>query len=334
MISPLRGAAAALAGVTVAAALWLAAQPAAACGCGIAIEASVSEESGLVIEQPGAEKIVLSLDLSSDGTERAAVVLPVPGVPAVEAIEHGDPLAYLDLATAPPPTVGSSAGGGDTATAAQVDVIGREAVGGYDVARLGAGDGRALSAWLTDNGYTLPAGAEPILSDYADEGWRFVAIRLAPQSEGRLKPLAVSFATNDVVYPMRLEQLATEPVNLTLYTLADGERQVDGLETVFAAPVDELEPPPPSQLGGLLAEGSEVTRMEARGADPEAFTSDLLVDPVEPELEPTATATADAAAPASSDGDGGVSTLGVLAIIAAGLAFAAGLILIMRPRSE
>ena len=34
---------------------------------------------------------------------------------------------------------------------------------------------------------------------------------------------------------MRLEQLATEPVNLTLYTLADGERTVDGLETAFAA---------------------------------------------------------------------------------------------------
>jgi hypothetical protein len=76
----------------------------------------------------------------------------------------------------------------------------------------------------------------------------------------------------------------------------------------------------------------EATVSEESGADPEAFTSDLLVDPAELELEPAASG--EAAVPASSDGDGGVSTAGVLAIIAAGLAFAAGLILIMRPRSE
>ncbi|HEY8002214.1 MAG TPA: DUF2330 domain-containing protein [Solirubrobacterales bacterium] len=330
MSSPLRAAAAALALLGAAAALWLAAHPAGACACGIAIEATVSEESGLVIERPGREQIVLSLDLSSDSSERAAVVLPVPGLPTVDAIEDGDPLAYLDLATAtaPAPAVGSSAGGGEAAAAPPVEVIGRENVGGYDVARLGAGDALALDHWLSENGYTLPAGAEPILSDYIDAGWSFVAIRLAPEAEGRLKPLRVSFATDEAVYPMRLEQLATSPVNLTLYTLADGERKVDGLETVFAAPVDELDPAPPPQLADLLAEGTEVTRMEALDVDPASFTTDLLIDPVEPELEPAAAATVDAAV---SD-DGGVSTAGVLALIAAGLAFAVGLILITRPR--
>ena len=63
-------------------------------------------------------------------------------------------------------------------------MIGRENVGGYDVARLGAGDGAALQEWLDRNGYPLPEGAEPILSDYANEGWRFVAIRLAPKADG------------------------------------------------------------------------------------------------------------------------------------------------------
>jgi hypothetical protein len=331
--SPLRAAAAALALTCAAAALWLAAQPAGACACGIAIEATVSEESGLVIERPGQEQIVLSLALTSDGGERAAVVLPVPGVPSVDAIEHGDPLAYLDLATAPAPAVGSSAGGGETAAAPPVDVIGRENVGGYDVARLGAGDAQALDRWLSENGYTLPAGAEPILADYVEEGWHFVAIRLAPKSDGRLKPLEVSFATDELVYPMRLEQLATSPVNLTLYTLADGERKVDGLETVFAAPVDELDPPPPQQLGDLFAAGSDVTRMEALDADPANFTTDLVIDPVEPELEP-APANATTEADAAVSDEGGVSTAGVLALIAAGLAFALGLILITRPRGD
>ena len=77
--------------------------PAGACACGIAIEATVSEESGLVVEGDGSERIVLSLDLASDGAERAAVVLPVPGKPTVAAIEHGDPIAYLEQATDHPP---------------------------------------------------------------------------------------------------------------------------------------------------------------------------------------------------------------------------------------
>lgn len=332
MSSTARRTAAALAALAAALALWLAAQPAGACACGIAIEATISEESGLVIEQPGREQIVLSLDLTSDGSERAAVVLPVPGIPTVDAIERGDPLAYLELATAPPPepVVGAEAGA-DTAGAPRVDVIGRETVGGYDVSRLGAGDPEALSRWLDRNGYTLPAGAEPILADYINEGWSFVAIRLAPEAEGRLKPLRVAFATDEIVYPMRLAQLGTEPVNLTLYTLADGERQVDGLTTVFAAPVAELEPAPPAELAELFAGGTDVTRMEALGVDPASFTSDLLVDPVEPELEP-GTASADTVA--TPDGDGGVSTAGVLAIIAAGLAFAVGLFLLTRQRGE
>ncbi len=270
--------AAAAAVLAIGAALSLAAPPAGACACGIAIDASVSEESGLVIEGPGSERIVLSLDLTSDGGRRAAVVLPVPGLPAVEAVTGGDPLAYLDRATAPAPAVGSSAGGADTA-APPIDVIGRETVGGYDVARLGAGDAGALDDWLDRNGYVLPAGAGPILGEYVDEGWRFVAIRLAPGAEGRLKPLAVSFPTERAVYPMRLAQLGTEPVNLTLYTLADGERSVDGLDSVFAAPVDDLEPPPPPRLAALFGEGEQVTRLEAVGVSPASFTADLVIEP-------------------------------------------------------
>ena len=316
----------------LAAAALSSARPAEACACGIAIEANVSEERALVIEQGGRESIVLSLDLTSDGTERAAVVLPVPSEPDVEAVRGGDPLAYLDVATQPAPAVGSSGGGDDTAGAPPVDVIGRETVGGYDVARLGAGDAAALDRWLSDNGYTLPAGAEPILAEYVDEGWRFVAIRLAPESNGPLKPLGVSFETDEYVYPMRLAQLATVPLSLTLFTLADGERQVDGLDTVWAGTVDELSPQPPPGIGQIFGQGGYVTRLEAPPADPAQFTSDLLIDPVEAEIAPADTSAAATTVETTDDGD--ISTAGVVALIAAGLAFAIGLILIMRPRSR
>ncbi len=143
-------------------------------------------------------------------------------------------------------------------------MLGRETIGGYDVARLGAGDAAALEGWLDRNGYALPPGAEPILDEYVGEGWRFVAIRLAPGADGRLKPLAVSFPTEAPVYPMKLAQLGTEPVNLTLYVLADGERSVEGLDPAFAAPVADLDPPPPPRLAPLLEQGERGD--PARGA--------------------------------------------------------------------
>jgi Uncharacterized protein conserved in bacteria (DUF2330) len=315
-------AAAALAAAT---ALAFASAPAGACACGIAIDATVSEESALVVERPGGERIVLSLDLASDGSERAAVVLPVPGTPEVTAIDDGDPLAYLDLATQPEPAVGSSAGGGgDTSAAPGVDVIGRDRIGGYDVARLASGDPAALDRWLADNGYSLPDGAEPILADYVTEGWRFVAIRLAPGAEGRLKPLSLDFETEETIYPMRLAQLSSVPIAITLYTLADGPRTTQWLSEAWSGEVGELSPPPPDELAELFAEGSWVTRLEGSGLDPSTFNEDLVVEAAP--VAATSGATAVAETPELiSEQDSGISTGGVIALIVAGLAFALAL---------
>ena len=84
-------------------------------------------------------------------------------------------------------------------------------IGGYDVTRLRADDAGALDDWLDENGYTLPDGAEPILADYVDEDWRFVAIRLAAGAAGALKPLRVAFDTDAPVYPMQLAQFVLDP---------------------------------------------------------------------------------------------------------------------------
>ena len=259
-----------------AAALVAGGSPAGACACGVAIEASVGEEQALVVDHHHRESILLSLDLASDSAKaRPAIVVPVPGVPEVAAIEHGDPLAYLERATTPEPEPGAS--GGVESAGAGVDVLGRDEIGGYDVARLGAADGAALERWLGDNDYTLPAGAEPILSDYADEDWRFVAIKLAAGSKGRLRPLKISFDSDETIYPMRLEQLATEPLALTLFVLAPAERRVKGLDRTFSGTVDELDPPPPAALEDLFGSDDHVTRIEAHG-DASGFKRDLVIE--------------------------------------------------------
>lgn len=290
--------------------LWSATQPADACGCGVAIEAEVNSESGLVVVGPGEEQIILSLDLESAGDERAAVILPVPGVPEVAAIEDGDPLAYLEVATRPPPEVSSGSGDEDGATAGAappVDVIGREEIGGYDVTRLASSDPKALDTWLDKNGYEVPDGAGPIFDSYIRQGWKFVAIRLAPDSDGRLKPLRVSFPIDIPVYPMRLSQLSKRPIDLTLYTLADGERQVEGLDTVWSGAVTELSPAPPPELAELFEQGSDVTRMEVDGAAPESFDTDLVIEPlteIESADTPADVTSTSEEVPADDSGDG------------------------------
>lgn len=283
MRTAIRGAAIPAVLIAVVASAWSATQPAEACGCGVAIEAEVNSESALVVSTPGKEEIILSLDLESASDERAAVVLPVPGIPEVAAIEDGDPLAYLEEATQPPPEVGSGSGDDDGATAGAappVDVIGREEIGGYDVTRLASNDREALDTWLDRNGYEVPDGAEPIFASYIRQGWKFVAIRLADDSDGRLKPLRVSFDVDIPIYPMQLSQLSSRPVDLTLYTLADGERQVEGLDTVFSGAVSSLDPQPPPELAELFEEASHVTRLEVEGAAPESFETDLVIEPL------------------------------------------------------
>jgi hypothetical protein len=118
----------------------------------------------------------------------------------------------------------------------------------------------------------------------------------------------VSFRADIPVYPMKLSQLSTRPINLTLYTLADGQRQVEGLDTVYNSPVTALDPAPPPELADLFKEGDYVTRMQVTNAPPESFDTDLVIEPLT-EAEAAATANdvtppAAASKPETSDEDG------------------------------
>ena len=266
-----------------AAAFVLSVAPAGACACGIALEASVVEERAIVAESRFGETIVAEFDLSSDGPRPAAVVIPVPADPMVSAV-RGDPIGYLDAATTPPPPeLEGTTEDGAPAVGSGVDVVDRDVIGGYDVTILSARDPGALGRYLADNGYTLPAGARPILSDYVEERWSFVAIKLAEGAEGSLKPLRIDFSTarlteGELVYPMKLSQLAGEPVGLTLYVIADGPRSVDGLERTFDAPLAELDPAPPEEVELIAQLGSHVSRLEAAALDPGSLSEDLVVE--------------------------------------------------------
>lgn len=104
-------------------------------------------------------------------------------------------------------------------------MVGRERLGPFDVARLTATDPAALRNWLKANGFQLPASLAAELRPYVAQRWEYVAIRLAPAGAdrrltGTLDPLRLSFASDRLVYPMRLSRLAKTPQSLGLYVLA------------------------------------------------------------------------------------------------------------------
>ena len=262
---------------------WL---PSTALACGMPLQARIPSEQALISFADGREEIITSLHLQSDGPG-AAVIFPVPGVPEVSVLESQDLFSYLAEVTRPEvrveerivwhdmlergPMVGAPPG---------VEVLGHEVIGGYSVARLAAEDTNALQAWLDENGYRVPPNAAPILQAYIDDGWRFVAVKLAPDqiANGALSPLRVAFDSQEIVYPMRLGALASDPLDVLLYVVADHRVEIAELETHYAGPVAQLDQPPPAELAPVFR-APYLTKLRNVALDPKSLTADLVAKP-------------------------------------------------------
>ncbi|MEV6795591.1 DUF2330 domain-containing protein [Streptomyces sp. NPDC051320] len=229
--------------------------PAYACGCGAMVHdpssrLNVDRETSAVRWDGRSEQIVMSLHVEGNAKE-AAWIMPVPHRATVSL---GDDALFdaLESVTAPVhraryyfwPHSGDwpfgSGAGSDGPTAAlpasgtsSVGVVGREQLGPFDVARLTATDPKALGSWLELNGFRLPDGLSKDLQPYVDRKWEYVAIRLAPERPGRplagtLDPLRLKFASDRLVYPMRLSRRAKTPQSLGLYVLAAHRMEPSG----------------------------------------------------------------------------------------------------------
>ena len=102
-----------------------------------------------------------------------------------------------------------------------VNVRQQMVLGPFQVARLGGSSGSAVTDWLRTNGYVVPATLAANLTPYLTEKWEIVAVKLAPRRDGEslsgaTPPLRLTFASDRIVYPMRLSKGAT--------TDADGDR--------------------------------------------------------------------------------------------------------------
>ncbi|MFF8810295.1 DUF2330 domain-containing protein [Streptomyces omiyaensis] len=278
--------------------------PAWACGCGAMIthrseRIGVDREESAVRWDGRTETVVMRFRVHGDA-RRAAWVMPVPNRADVTL---GDPELFDRLEELAAPEERErpyfwpreddwpfDAGRGDGAAAGAapggtVGVVGRERLGPFDVARLTATDPGALGTWLRANGFELPDRLTPELRPYVERKWEYVAVRLAPEKSGErlhgeLTPLRITFASTELVYPMRLSRLAATPQTLGLSILADhrmeprsaigGERP----EVTFAGRIDRPDGPVAALTGGAPA---HLTVLEQRFPVPSRIDDDHVL---------------------------------------------------------
>ncbi|GAA1557613.1 hypothetical protein GCM10009731_10020 [Streptomyces globosus] len=119
------------------------------------------------------------------------------------------------------------------------------------------------------------------MKPYVDQGWEYVAVRLAPQDgneplRGNLDPLRIRFDSDRLVYPMRLSRMAETPQTLGLYVLADHRMEpasaIGGAEpeVTFAGRIT------PQQPLASLTDGKEafLTAIEQRFPHPARIDGD------------------------------------------------------------
>jgi hypothetical protein len=119
---------------------------------------------------------------------------------------------------------GSSSGGGGELAAPTVTVLAQENVGPYATVQLHSNDSSALDAWLTQNGFNIPAAVQPILDQYVKEGFDFLAMKLLPnQGIQSMRPVRVTMPGASLSLPLRMASVGTGAITgITIWVVADG----------------------------------------------------------------------------------------------------------------
>src|ERR1700758_567669 len=120
------------------------------------------------------------------------------------------------------------------------------------------------------------------LDPYLSQGWAFVAMRLTStdQLNGRLAPVKLVFASDRLVYPMRMSAAAQTSQRVAVYALGahrmqrtdpDGAAQrvqVDYAGSIAGRAQD-------ATLTELAGQGAFLTKISVEISDPSAITSDF-----------------------------------------------------------
>ena len=206
-----------------------------ACACGGVVSsdpnARIADEEALVAMDGGDEIIVMRLNLQSNA-DNAALIVPTPTPAAVTA---SSPSLFTELASLAAPRVQTRrhwtfsmpllAGGAQSA--APPTVVAQVQLGPLEATTLTGGDESGVRQWLDSHGYNMRPEVVAQLDPYLKQGWAFVAMRLTSDSalDGQLAPVQLQFASDRLVYPMRMSAAAKNPQRVVIYTLGQHRMQ-------------------------------------------------------------------------------------------------------------
>ena len=114
------------------------------------------------------------------------------------------------------------------------------AVGEYKILILSATEAAGLEKWLTQNGYKIPAGAEPLLRPYVEAGSKFFVAKVDPkkvtldaQGVAQLSPLRFHYDSEEFSLPIRLGMAnSTGKQDLIVNIISDTRYEVANYKNV------------------------------------------------------------------------------------------------------
>ncbi len=115
-------------------------------------------------------------------------------------------------------------GSGTSGGGSPVQILAQANVGPYATVQLHSSDSSALDAWLTSNGFNIPAAVQPILDAYIKEGFDFLAMKLLPnQGVQAMRPVRVTTPGASLSLPLRMASIGTGAITgITIWVVADG----------------------------------------------------------------------------------------------------------------
>jgi hypothetical protein len=108
--------------------------------------------------------------------------------------------------------------------AGTVNVLKQETVGPYETVQLRSTDANALTNWLTQNGFAIPADIQPVINSYVSEKFDFLALKLLPgKGVQSMRPVRVTAQGASPVLPLRMVAAGTGAVvGVSLWVLGEG----------------------------------------------------------------------------------------------------------------
>jgi hypothetical protein len=113
-----------------------------------------------------------------------------------------------------------------------VTVLHEGTVGPYETVTLASTEPGALNKWLTDHGYNVDEGTQPVIDAYVKEQFDFIALRLQPGKGVRqMKPVRVLTQGMSAELPLRMVAAGTGAnVAISLFTISEARFAADNFD--------------------------------------------------------------------------------------------------------